>query len=247
MTGRSPDRDEELIFAYIDGELDADDAADLDRRLMREPALRRRLEALRAINTGLGRIASYTGGERTEAPRRRTSRLAGVWAAAAVLVLGAGSLIYRASLPSAPAFTPKAHNASIDAAAQYARITHAFEPHVVCDTPKKFESYTRSAFGTAIDADFGAGVTLIGWCALAGDYTEPGEGGTSTRVLLAETHGGARTITFFVPPDHAAPDLNGKEGSDATLVMHEARLGPVRVYEVTPESEPSVIPVLSVP
>lgn len=50
MSDGIEDRDDELLSAYIDGELPRAEADELERRLGREPALTARLEALRAMD-----------------------------------------------------------------------------------------------------------------------------------------------------------------------------------------------------
>lgn len=244
MTDKTLNRDDERLFLYTDGELDARESQAFEQRLENEPALRARHDALHSINEGIARIASGHETPTGRAPAMRPR--AAVAIAAAAMIVGAGAAIYAVSIPRAPSFTPKAHlPAAIDAASQHTRITHEFEPHIVCDTPRKFEDYTQRALGTTIGAHFDAGVTLVGWRTPAGDYTEPDDDAPSTRILLATTASGSRTITFFVPPGLDAPVLDTTApDSDPPLVMHTAQIAGVRIYEVTPERAPSVIPIL---
>ena len=51
MSNASQDRDDELLSAYLDGELPRAEAEELARRLAREPALSERLEELRTMNS----------------------------------------------------------------------------------------------------------------------------------------------------------------------------------------------------
>ena len=75
MTDRSPstdptdsDKESELVFAYVDGTLDAALRADLDIRLAGDPALRAEVEGLLAIRTLLDKDAQYGRDSQVDLP-----------------------------------------------------------------------------------------------------------------------------------------------------------------------------------
>ena len=75
MTDRSPskdptdsDKESELVFAYVDGTLDAAVRAELDIRLAGDPALRAEIEGLLAIRTLLDKDAQYGRDSQVDLP-----------------------------------------------------------------------------------------------------------------------------------------------------------------------------------
>lgn len=241
MTDHQPDQHDERLFAYADGEMSPEESAAFERELMRDPALRDRLGSLRSIDEGLTRIADPKNAP-AAAPATTRRRLSGpvLWGALAASIVVVGALVVQFSTPSAPAFTPKPHaERRVSTAEDYRRITHTFEPHIVCDTPGKFARYTVDAFGAEIGADFDAGTTLVGWRAYGSSY-DPDEPAPSRRVLLARSPGEAMVIAYFIPEGLERPEVS----LDGGLTMFESRIEGVHVIEITPDDEPSVLPVL---
>ncbi len=87
--------DDEMLSAYADGELSADDAAWVANRLAREPDLARKLAEFHRIKAALARLADDPAPDVpiiSATPKRRFGYGAVAAAVAAVAVLGAGLL-----------------------------------------------------------------------------------------------------------------------------------------------------------
>ncbi|MEM9065401.1 MAG: hypothetical protein AAGB51_07915 [Planctomycetota bacterium] len=115
------------------------------------------------------------------------------------------------------------------------------EPEVICDTPEKFRAYAEEQFGTPLEADFDAGVALIGWRAAGGYVNRPGVGGG--RLLLARGPDGEEALVIF--PNTKTHEVTAP--TDEGLFAHKARIAGVRVVELTRSPEPIVLPVISGP
>ncbi|HET6629435.1 MAG TPA: hypothetical protein VFG91_06650 [Woeseiaceae bacterium] len=68
MTDVREDREDELLSAYLDGELPRAEAEELTRRLAREPALSERLEELRTMNRAA--VAGFRAFDERPMPKR---------------------------------------------------------------------------------------------------------------------------------------------------------------------------------
>lgn len=241
-----PSELDEALLSYLDNELSPTQRADLESKLESDPALRARLDTLRAIDDSLTRLASDTApAPLALEPKRRSPGIP--IAIAATLLISASAVVITLSRPAPNhTFTPKAplppH--TFNAAQDYQALTIALEPHVVCDTPEKFLAYTQDLFHEPINADFTTPTTLVGWRAHRVPYTTPEPGRTpppQIRVLLARAPSSEPVLAFFVPQGLDAPAL-----PDSSPLHHFTQdFGTVRVHEITPLDHPTVLDALS--
>ncbi|MEQ9206102.1 MAG: hypothetical protein RLN78_01915 [Phycisphaerales bacterium] len=235
MTEPSTKHDE-LLFSSIDGELNPQQAAELEALLNADPELQKRLDTLKAMNASLVRIASEPAEpdplKFEQAPQTKPNPLRWI-AYAAILAISAGLFIYMNPSQPKPVF---------DTRNVYRQITMEFEPQIVCDTPEKFIAYTQEAFGNLIEADFQSSVQLVGWRLLGANYTpnKPPKVPT-TRILLANSEDGTQILVAFVP--RGLPIPKPQQGSN--LNVFEKSVRSVRMYEITPLDSPSVLELLN--
>ena len=265
--GRDPDRDEsardrvdELLFKRADGELSRSEADELHGLLNGEPLFARRAEVFVRVAEGVERVAQgaadgrHAAAERilgaaetsAAAPRRAyPRRQAIVFAVAACVVLAA--VLGAVWINARPSLEP------IDAHWMYATLTTHMQPQVICDTPEKFIEYTLQSLGAPITADFTAGVGLIGWRSVdPGAYEDDSEP-IGRRVLLArvQSPGDTPVLLVFDPLGAAPPELTDwpsflrDRPPAADLNRFKREIAGVHIYELTPLSEPLVLPILS--
>lgn len=220
---------EDTLNAYLDGELVGADLADFERALDSDAQLRARVERMRKIEGTLCKIhAADSVPSVTNLPKKTAISWQRALPYAALVAIGVGIWFFT-STQNRPD--------PLDGSGLYQRTVVLFEPQKVCDTPAKFEQYTLEAFGRTISADFDAGVALIGWRTPRNRYEPDSEDGP--RVLLARSVNGTEVLAVFQDPSLPAPRV----GSD--LNRFDRRVGPVRVFEITPLDEPEVIGLLT--
>ena len=220
---------EELLSRALDGEItDAERA-----RIESDPALSDALETMRAAEARLSALfppaQAPEGFTFPEAPPRvlRFHR-AKEFALAASLALVAA--LWFLTLPK---------GIEINGASMFYGVSAHMEPSYVCTTQDEFETYTRDELGVAITAAFGSPVELIGWRAAQGQYGDEQEG-PKGRVLLARSAQGEPALVFFLGPGYAPPAIDPKFG----LKVHTAKIGSVRLYEVSEQPDAFVLPLL---
>ncbi|MBO6512638.1 MAG: hypothetical protein JJ974_01565 [Phycisphaerales bacterium] len=230
----TPPLNDELIFAYLDGELDQNQIRDLETRIAENPELQERIDRLNSINDSIHRIAhsdpapiKFT--QQTD-PRRSTLK----WIAyAAVIAIAAPLVIFLNQPPQQKRF---------DAERFYVSTTTDFVPDIVCDTPEKFEEYTYEAFGKTITADFETPVQLVGWKYFSKNYTpEELKDKDTTRALVGMSAEGAPLLAVF--PSKNFSELTLDPGSD--LYMHTTRINSIRVIEISPYKDPILLDLMS--
>tara|TARA_R110002096_G_scaffold173781_2_gene348063 strand:- start:233988 stop:234692 length:705 start_codon:yes stop_codon:yes gene_type:complete len=230
-----PKNHDELIFAYLDGDLDPQQLADFKAILESDPAIQSRLDALNAMNTSLIRIAQEpTSAPLVLEPKQTTKTSPRRWISyAAILAITTALFLY---------MNPSQPKAVFDTQNVYRQITTAFEPQIVCDSPEKFVAYTQESFGKPITVDFQTPIQLVGWRYLGKNYN-PGRPTKvpTTRILMAQTPEGTRILVAFVPRGLPAP--KAQPGSD--LHVFKKSVQSVRVYEITPLDSPSVLDLLN--
>jgi hypothetical protein len=226
---------EDRLLAYIDGELSQAEQHAFEQELESNPQLNSRLQTLRTIEAGLANIAeSSEPGSIVIHDPQGSRRFSGKWIGYAAALLIVATIFIT--------MNPLANHETFNAEARYITITRTFEPQVVCDTPEKFASYTKDGYGKAIHADFDSPIQLVGWRSLRPDYN-PEKSATErmTRILMAQTQDGTRMLAFFVPRGFPKPILN----DDTNLYMHSKSLKGIRIYEVSPMSEPVLLDLLN--
>ncbi len=223
---------DDRLLAYIDGELTQSEQLAFERELESNPELSAKLQMLRSIEAGLSIIAEES--EPIAIVQAHTSpRFSGKWIGYAAALLIAATLFI--------VMDPLGNHETFNAEARYNTITRSFEPQVVCDTPEKFASYTKDGYGKAIHANFDTPIQLVGWRSLLPNYNpEKSSKERMTRILMAETQEGTRVIAFFVPRGFPKPMLD----EETNLHMHIKSIKGVRVYEVSPLNEPTLLDLL---
>lgn len=235
---------DERIDRYVDGELTDDERLAFERECAADPSVASMLDRVRGIDAAVSRVAASENAapaplvfERERNGLGRLVKLAGVASIAAALVIAA--IVVTQPAPRRTGEVVR----EFSAASLYTHSTRRFEPSVVCDTPEKFRAYTRDAYGRAIDADFAAGVTLVGWSYPFSPYAR-GEIDPASydhpRVLLAESAGGERVIAVFDEDGDWNP---GDVGADVRVFTGE--VGGVTVTEISALDEPVVLGLLS--
>ena len=226
---------DEMLFAYIDNELDQSDRARLDELLKNDATLRARLHTLESINTRLEQATSVPQqpmNTTDPAPLQTKTRR---WIGYAALIAIVGVSILMLSKQFA--------RETFDAGAYYNAISKKLEPQHICDTPEKFSRYTEVAFGDPIHADFSTSLELVGWRYIGAGVYDPDIPSRKpvTRVLMARTNDGTSTLAFFVPKELPVPAL--ENGSGLNIYKHSVLN--ITIYEVSPMSEAQILPVLS--
>ncbi|MEO1129084.1 MAG: hypothetical protein AAFX05_05165 [Planctomycetota bacterium] len=233
------DRDiEQMVQAFLDGELPPEQQDDFNRALDQDPELRRRVQVLEAAQDTLRRsyapivAPSSSHGPATRSARSRhrhrsRGRTVALVASLAVVVLA--FVVQRQMTPPA---------APVSASMAYAAFMHSERPTVVCDTPGKLIAYTTKMLGVGVTADFDAGVDLIGWRRAEGSYeqTRPGD----PLVLLAKRDDGTKAVVIFQDARVDAPTIRSMD----TLIVTPKRFGPVTAWEVGTIDDAMVLPLL---
>ena len=263
-----------LLFAKVDGELDADKRARLEQLLKNDAAAHARSSLFSRLDTGLHEIAQFDSGEpHTDARNmlqtaieqadddrpvhgeRQSGGRAGViahfsWPRKKWLGYAAAAAIsVIAALAVRESMTPSIE--PIDAHRTYAMLAPTLEPRVVCDTPEKFVEYTKRAFGETIRADFEAGVALIGWNPVDSPGYDPENPRKGRRLLLARGADGSPIIALFDPfagpsPTRSAWPASFERPAPATeLFIHSGAISGVRVHELSLSSSPRLLPILA--
>ncbi len=166
----SGDTATEMLERYLDNLLDAPAAARFEEQLRADPALRRAVEAQRALDASLRRSYAPTGVsaasvlEASRAPipiaehamARRDTR-SWVRIAAAVVLLAAGAVAARyAWVGAGPT--------RVHPAVAYTQIVaDGMKPYEVCTTDEAFAEYTKNRLGRAFLVKPTEGLALIGW------------------------------------------------------------------------------------
>jgi hypothetical protein len=215
-----------------------DDAARaaFETRLQREPRLQREVQAHRAVESGL-RAVFVPPAMPTGQRERDVAGRVGPWqrwrlvAMIALCVLGVGGYVGWRMVWIGPA-------EPLLAEYDY-QVDGGFVPQVVCTTPEAFASWTSDAFGVAIEpTDLDARVQLVGWARreTLSSYTG---------VLLAVVDGQRVIVTMDPAALIRAPGARaGLERGHGSLRVFSSRVGTLMLHEVTPFSEPRIVPGL---
>jgi hypothetical protein len=233
------DRDiEQMVQAFLDGELPPAQQDDFDRALAQDPELRRRVHVLEAAQDALRRsyapvvasTASHGPAAREQRTSHRRSRRRMLVLVTSLAVVALAFLVQRQMTPPAD---------PVSASMAYAAFMQSEQPTVVCDTPAKLIAYTTKMLGVGLTADFDAGVELIGWRRAGGSYdaeTEPGD----PLVLLAKRDDGTKAVVIFQDSRIDAPTVRSMD----TLTVTPKRFGRVTAWEVGTIEDVMVLPLL---
>ncbi|MCA9241242.1 MAG: hypothetical protein KDA37_13625 [Planctomycetales bacterium] len=245
MSARSSSDNDDKLEPYLDNLLTGRELSAFEERLRADAALRKEVEAQRAIDRAL--VGMYTpahlGEQRARETADRLSRPARsvlpwrsqrwAWVAAAALVLSAvwlgGSPRWRS-----PHFAPA------PLAEVYQRtVRQGFEPYYECDDPHRFAEVFANRQGRALRLLLmPPGSSKLG-------LSYPGGLSRNTTAMLCRVD--EQPVMVFVDRAEAdAPAVLGQTGGDpAVHVFREERQGLV-FYEVTPFDEPRAIGRLTV-
>jgi len=229
MPAEFTDRQLELMAACLDGEAAAEEIAELEQELERDPGLRRRYESLAGMERELREAFPARA---RPAPARPGALRQFLTAAALILaVCGAWWFGQGRTNPINP----------LSGASVHAGFVSDPEPDIVCDTPEKFLAYTREKLGVPIAADFSSDLLFVGWRGLNGAYKgQPGET-TDPRVLMLRNADGVPVVVLFQPSADPRPTLDER----GDLKRFKKRFGPVTAWEVSPLDRPVALPRLS--
>lgn len=234
--GRPPDP---RLDAYLDQQLSPSDRAAFERDLATDPALRAELELQTSIDTSIRRRFVYVepspaemlrpAGPRPLAARRWTRVLA---AAAMLALVGAVAAYFLLRSPEPSRMSPERFYSIVEAGGWKPSWTCKSEPEFATAVSKQFQLKGESL---AVPFDT-PGMTLVGWT-FATQY--PRAMPLSDRCLnLFATVDGKPVLVLM---DHLRNDREIKP-SDPCLNVFRREVGPIVTYEITPLTEPRVIP-----
>lgn len=222
-----PDRVLELVSKHLDGDCTPDERAALERAMEESPELRTRVERAAAAEREIRASLAPAGAHAKRSPGRQ-------FAVAAMLVLAVCAAWW---------FGVRANDGSVPVSAWEAHGLFVIdrEPQVVCDTPEKFLAYTTDKFDERVTADFDGGPVLVGWRGLGASYGAGDAAGIEPRLLLALTEGDSPVVVLFQSARDPRPELDPRSG----LRMFKQQFGGVTAWEITPEENAVVLPLLS--
>lgn len=234
MTNMPPNDD--LIFAYLDGELDTQQRAEFEALLDADPKLQWRINGLQSITTSVHRIAREPSPSipinAAQTPKPKANRIKWIAYAATIAIASTVMILMQPSTPQR----------EVDAQRFYTKTTTNFVPDIVCDTPEKFEAYTKEAFNRTITADFETPVQLVGWKYFTKNYTpEELKDKNTSRALVAQMPDGTPLLAFF--PAENFGKLTLKPDSD--FHIHTRTISSIRVIEISPYRGPVLLDLLS--
>ncbi|HVZ93082.1 MAG TPA: hypothetical protein VG797_01085 [Phycisphaerales bacterium] len=243
----TPIHPDDLISAYADGVLNDAERAAFEQRLESEPALRAELER---HERAMGALRDLYN---PDAPRERTGpaqspvaeppaplqfpkkpRRTWQFAAAAVILLAliVGNFMMRSG--NGPSITtPEAVYRALHA--------NGFRPDFVCTDNPGFIQAVRVRMGQGLmmtPASLATGdISLVGW-AYGGSYSQI----ISPATLVLMAHYKGQEVLVLI--DHISVDRALAKPESADLHMFKSVVGNLVLYEVSPLSEPVLLPHL---
>ena len=248
MTRRLSDTQMGMVAAYLDGTLDGAQRTQFELALEHDAALQAELKFQRELDGSLTRlfeppaaIAEGRGGVANAAleaapatnplafPRSRW-RLAAWIAAAAALLLAAGITYYMMNPRDPNLLTPEQ---------VYARMELAnFKPAWTCKDDQQFMDTVQNKLGEKLLVPGNTpGLQVVGWAYAGGYIGYP----ISPDTMVLITKKDNDNVLLFI--DRAASDRKLKLASGSNLHLFRDTSGGLVMYEVTPRTEPVVIPV----
>lgn len=234
MTSMPPNDD--LIFAYLDGELNAQQTAEFEAMLNADPKIQSRIDQLQSITESVQRIAREPSAaipiETIQTLKPKSNRLKWI-AYAAIIAIAAPVMIL---------MNPSTPQLEFDAQRFYTKTTTNFVPDIVCDTPEKFEAYTKEAFNKTITANFDTPVQLVGWKYFAKNYTpEELKDKNTSRALVGQMPDGTPLLAVFPTDDFGTLKLEPGSG----FHIHTRTINSIKVIEISPYKDPVLLDLLS--
>lgn len=244
----------ELLDLYIDGMLTDAQRSDFEALLANDTALRAEYELQKRMDEALKRrfepdVADIAVPQPKPAAKSQVSqaiqatqaipfpssakRSGSPWLRIAAMIVIAGALATILFIrPWGGSFVnPR------DAYAEEVRL--GFKPYVVCETDEQMVHFTKKALGHAVLVAKDPSIALIGWAYDSRVVSD------NTVTLLAKA-GPDQSTQIVVYMDRAANDRRISTGT-GTLNVFKRELGEAVFYEVSPLSEPSILPHLYVP
>lgn len=244
------------LDAYLDGRLDEWGLAAMESRFDSDPALVRERETARSIDVAIGRLfappvlaqlesevshrsaGAALGNDPTRLARRGRSwsarwalLVAGSMAAAAAIVIGVLTVAPQRWLQSAPAGRGETMPSTPEAV--YARlVAGGFQPYWACADDAEFREFTAAEYATPFLFASAPSVEVLGWAY----QTEVL--GRRPGIILARVDG-SPVVVLVDRTEHDRPMALSPESG---LALHRRELSGIVLYEITPTSEPSVIP-----
>lgn len=239
------------LEAYLDGTLGEAERAAFEGAMAADADLRREVEAQRLMDAAIRRMFVPAPGREAavaaEAPvagtigpagdsgkrRRNQSRQVRRALLAAALLLVAAGVYYFG--PMGPESDLLFGGARVSAAEYYRSVVDAgFRPLTVCEDDAQFKAWTRERLGAAMLMNANPAISLVGWTYGVTPMSD------DTSVLLARVNG--REVVVLM--DKSASRLHrvktGGADGGAGLSVFKRTVGPVVMYEITPEGKPWV-------
>jgi hypothetical protein len=240
MTQRPGDNQMELIAGYLDGTLDDAQRHQFELAMESDPGLRTEMEFQRQLDGSLNRLFQYDVlgaiGPQTQAAAVTPSAQSSRWrlrtwiAAAAAILLAAGATFYMLQpAPNPNLLTPDQVYAKMEAA--------KFTPQWKCKDDQEFIDTVQKRLGDGllIPADT-PGLQVVGW-AYGSNYA--GYPITADSMILITKKDNDNVLLIV---DRAASDRKLKV-KNPDLHLFRDTVGSLVLYELSPRSEPVVIPV----
>jgi hypothetical protein len=243
---QQPDADLEM---HLDGLLQGEPRVEFQRRLDRDPELRREIELQDRVDQSIRRLfapspmklptspaTNSVSSSRTIAPsvsRTRShpsswrSRVAAI-AAILAFVIGAWSIVLNIPRTN-PRYTPPSWQSLEAIYAQ--RIDQGFEPDWICDNEIQFERAFLGQYDQALQLrPTPSSIQTLG-LAYANTMSE------RTMMLLARVDG--EPVMVFI--DRLNRDTNPTLAEDSPLTLHQTTIGSLVLYEMSPFGRPRVL------
>ncbi len=246
MNPRSGFNLDELLDAYLDGTLDAQSAADAERRLLAEPEYARQVELQRGIDASMRRRFVPPGPQRGRAllaaaeqaatrhlklPRRRSWVYA---AAAAILLIGLSGVWYVWQQGLSGAIAPLEAPITVLYSfgdAYSSALRSGWKPDFVCDNEQEFAGITWKRSGQAMLLPATApGLSVVGWTKLKT---------LSKNALMLLVQHDEQPIAVFL--DKSVNDEPQPPTLPGGLHVFRREFGEAVLYEVSPLDAPRVL------
>jgi hypothetical protein len=244
MTTPTPNQPRlELIAAYLDGSLDHAQAEAFEKSLATDPTLQAEVQFQRRLDASLGRIFDFDGVvapadeapapipiSAAPAPRASRWRLGALVSIAAALLLALGLTYY---------FLNPADPNLIGPDTVYAKMQAVdFKPEWTCKDNAEFIETVQKRLGEGmLVPDDTPGLQVVGWAYSSAYRKYP----ISPDTMILITKKDNDNVLLLV--DRASSDRKLSVPKDSGLHLFRDTVGGLVMYEVTPRSEPVVIPV----
>lgn len=236
MSGNRPPHADagDRLDRYLDGSLSPAERAEFERELRVNPALRRELDSLAAVDSGLRRVLAPQPIEAPVAPisprtvvariHRTTGRPAWLMAGIAAALALAASL-WLVLPPAQAKWEAKASNYYA------AQEKTGFRPEEVCTTDEQFRQWTTRVLKESLEPiNVAGGPKWVGWNynKLFSDFTA---------VLVAQVDG--RFVLVML--DRQAPELSKGTSLPKGLRAFSRTINGLKLVEITPLDTPRVL------